>query len=156
MEATGHIEGNFVKVQTLFFSCLLGLLAGCGKPPADVPTVPIHPVSGIVTLDGKAIEGALLTLISLQGQQPGDITPNGISDAEGKFQISTYSVGDGAPDGAYAITVSWPEIRNAGSSEPEYGKERLPKKYQQSEQSGFVVTVSEDLLEPLNLELKSK
>jgi hypothetical protein len=95
-----------VKFQLLILTLLLGFPAGCGKPPADAPSVPIHPVSGIVTLDGKPIEGARLALISLQGQQPGDITPNGISDAEGKFQISTYSVADGAPDGAYAITVA--------------------------------------------------
>lgn len=145
-----------MKFQVLIVAFLLGYIAGCGKPPADAPSVPIHPVSGIVTLDAKPIEGARLALISLQGQQPGDITPNGISDAEGKFQVSTYTVADGAPDGAYAITVSWPEIRNAGSSEPEYGKERLPKRYQIAEQSGFVVTVSEDLQDPLNLELKSK
>lgn len=145
-----------MKFQVLIVAFLLGYIAGCGKPPADAPSVPIHPVSGIVTLDAKPIEGARLALISLQGQQPGDITPNGISDAEGKFQISTYAVADGAPDGAYAITVSWPETRNAGSSEPEYGKERLPKRYQIAEQSGFVVTVSEDLQDPLNLELKSK
>jgi hypothetical protein len=145
-----------VKVQAWMISCLLILQGGCGKPPADLPTVPIHPVSGVVTLDGQPIEGARLSLISLQGQKPGDITPNGISDAEGKFQISTYAVGDGAPDGAYAIIVSWPEIRNAGGSEPEYGKERLPPKYQQPEKSGFVVTVSEDLLDPVNLELKKK
>ena len=145
-----------MKFQVLIVVFLLGYIAGCGKPPADAPSVPIHPVSGIVTLDSKPIEGARLVLISLQGQQPGDITPNGISDAEGKFQISTYSVADGAPDGAYAITVSWPETRNAGSSEPEYGKERLPKRYQIPEQSGFVVTVSEDLQDPWNLELKSK
>ncbi len=145
-----------MKFQLLILTLLLGFPAGCGKPPADAPSVPIHPVSGIVTLDGKPIEGARLALISLQGQQPGDITPNGISDAEGKFQISTYSVADGAPDGAYAITVSWPEIRNAGSSEPDYGKERLPKRYQIPEQSGFVVTVSEDLQDALTLELKSK
>lgn len=145
-----------MKFQVLIVAFLLGYIAGCGKPPADAPSVPIHPVSGIVTLDAKPIEGARLALISLQGQQPGDITPNGISDAEGKFQVSTYTVADGAPDGAYAITVSWPEIRNAGSSEPEYGKERLPKRYQIAEQSGFVVTVSEDLQDHLNLELKSK
>ena len=145
-----------MKFQVLIVAFLLGYIAGCGKPPADAPSVPIHPVSGIVTLDAKPIEGARLALISLQGQQPGDITPNGISDAEGKFQISTYAVADGAPEGAYAITVSWPETRNAGSSEPEYGKERLPKRYQIAEQSGFVVTVSEDLQDPLNLELKSK
>lgn len=145
-----------MKFQVLIVAFLLGYIAGCGKPPADAPSVPIHPVSGIVTLDAKPIEGARLALISLQGQQPGDITPNGISDAEGKFQVSTYTVADGAPDGAYAITVSWPEIRNAGSSEPEYGRERLPKRYQIPEQSGFVVTVNEDLQDPLNLELKSK
>lgn len=145
-----------MKFQALIVACVLGCVAGCGKPPADAPTVPIHPVGGLVTLDGKPIEGARLALVSLQGQQPLDVTPNGISDAEGKFQISTYTVADGAPDGAYAVTVSWPEIRNAGSSEPEYGKERLPKRYQIPEQSGFVVTVSEDLTEPLNLELKSK
>jgi len=94
--------------------------------------------------------------VNLQGAQASDISPNGITDAEGRFQISTYSVHDGAPDGGYAVTVSWPEIKNPGASEPEYGKERLPKRYQMPDNSGLVVTVSEDLKDPVSFALTSK
>ena len=145
-----------MRQEVLITGCLLLLVAGCGKPPADAPTVPIHPVSGVITLDGKPVEGARVVLVNLQGAQASDISPNGITDAEGRFQISTYSVHDGAPDGGYAVTVSWPEIKNPGASEPEYGKERLPKRYQMPDNSGLVVTVSEDLKDPVSFALTSK
>jgi hypothetical protein len=141
---------------SIFLVIALLPVCGCGKPPADAPTVPIHPVSGIVTLDGKPIQGAQVAFVALQAAEPVAISPNGVTDAEGKFCISTYSVNDGAPDGAYAATVSWPEVLTAGGSEPEFGKERLPSRYQDPQKSGLVVTVSEDLLDPLTFELTTR
>ena len=131
-------------------------IAGCGETPKDMPTVPIHPVKGSVTLDGKPIGGARVSLQLLQGAKPGDVNPHAVTDEAGEFQLSTYAPLDGAPEGAYAVTVSWPTVINASGSDPEYGKERLPPRYQKPEKSGLVLTVSEDLQDAVLLELKSK
>jgi hypothetical protein len=136
------------------FGCLA--VSGCGRAPADVPTVPIHPISGTVTVDGKPIAGAFVVLHALQGATVGDVTPNGVTDENGKFELSTYSPKDGAPEGSYTATVSWPERLPGGGSEPEYGRERLPVRYQNPSNSGLVVAVSADLRDPVVLELKSK
>lgn len=131
-------------------------IAGCGESPKDLPTVPIHPVKGTVTLDGKPIAGARVSLQLLQGSKPGDINPNAVTDEAGGFQMSTYAPLDGAPEGAYAVMVSWPVVINASGSDPEFGKERLPARYQVPEKSGLVLTVSEDLQDAVMLELSSK
>jgi hypothetical protein len=51
--------------------------------------------------------------------------------------------------------VSWPEVLSGGS-DPEYGRERLPARYQDPEKSGLVIASSEDLRDPVVLELKGK
>jgi hypothetical protein len=113
-------------------------------------------VKGTVTLDGKPIAGARVSLQAVQGAKPGDINPNAVTDESGAFQLSTYAPLDGAPEGAYAVTVSWPVVINASGSDPEYGKERLPLRYQVPDKSGLVITVSEELQDSVLLELTSK
>ena len=130
-------------------------VAGCGSAPTDVPQVPLHPVTGTMTLDGKPIAGARLALHAIQGAKAQDITPTGVTDDNGQFQISTYQPLDGAPEGSWSVTVSWPEV-SAGGSDPEYGRERLPARYQDPEKSGLVIASSEDLRDPVVLELKGK
>ena len=146
-----YSRSHFVAV---LFGCLT--VSGCGSAPQDAPKVPIYPLSGTVTLDGKPIGGAFVVLHALQGAKVGDITPNGVTDENGKFELSTYAPNDGAPEGSYSATVSWPERLSSGGSEPEYGRERLPVRYQNPANSGLVVAVSADLRDPVVLELKSK
>lgn len=145
-------------VSRLFAGCLVFVLlglTGCGSAPTDAPQVPLHAVSGTVTLDGKPIAGARLALHAIQGAKVGDISPTAVTDENGQFQVSTYQPMDGAPEGSYSVTVSWPEVLSGGS-DPEYGRERLPVRYQDPEKSGLVIASSEDLRDPVVLELKSK
>lgn len=73
---------------------------GCsGAPPG--PTV--VPVSGTVTLDGKALSGALVTF---QPQQP-KVNPSvGTTNAEGKYEL-THGTSKGAVPGSYTVTVAY-------------------------------------------------
>lgn len=146
-----------MKIQLSLVMLSVLCVAGCGgDPPADKPKVELIPVTGIIQVDGKPVPGARVALHSQAGTTDVVVNPNGITDAEGKFQLTTYSVHDGAPAGLWAVTVSWADILNPGASEPEYGKEKLPKRYQAPTSSGLSVEVKPESSEPILLSLKSR
>jgi hypothetical protein len=64
-------------------------------------------VKGNVTLDGKSLVGALVTFV------PKDPSAGraaiGRTDANGRFQLSTYNTDDGALPGEYKVTVAYQE-----------------------------------------------
>jgi hypothetical protein len=74
---------------------------GCGK---DRPIK----VSGVVTLDGKPLPGAIVRFVPESG---GGREATGTTDSEGSFQLSTYRTNDGALRGSYKITV---EVQQGG------------------------------------------
>lgn len=95
----------------------LGLIAsivGCGRRWEKA--LPTFPVSGQVFRDGKPLADALVVLHPQQAMD-GKIQPaRGNTDAEGKFQLSTYNSGDGAAVGDYVVTVEYYEpIKEGGS-----------------------------------------
>src|SRR6266496_3538655 len=82
--------------------------AGCSQnsgPPRKV----CYPVSGELTFQGKAAEGATVMF------QPREANaaewsagyPRATVGSDGKFQVSTYGENDGAPTGDYVILVAW-------------------------------------------------
>ena len=100
-------EYSFV-CKRVTVQCLLALLAvgvsGCQREPEGPKRVP---VSGVVTLNGKPLEGASVTF------HPTGSTlgrgGSGESDAEGKFTVGnyeTYGLVPGTPEGDYKVTVS--------------------------------------------------
>ncbi|MBL8811249.1 MAG: hypothetical protein JNM43_13825 [Planctomycetaceae bacterium] len=146
-----------MSLRKFCLSLVLVFAAGCGgDPPADMPKVELIPVTGVIQVDGKPVSGARVALHSPGGNSDVIVNPNGITDAEGKFQLTTYSVHDGAPAGVWAVTVSWADILNPGASEPEYGKEKLPIRYQAPTSSGLSLEVKPDASEPVLLSLKSR
>lgn len=85
-------------------------IGGCG------PSTPkTYPVSGTVTLDGKALPGATVTFISDAASNKAAATT---TDAQGKYSMSTFKQGDGAVPGSYKITVA---KYQRGAEESPYG-----------------------------------
>lgn len=117
---------------------------GCGSKPSDAPAMALHRVRGQVTVNGKAAAGAQVVLYPTGLTSLGVVTPRGEVADDGSFVITTYEYGDGAPEGTYRATVSWQPILNPNRSEPEYGPEQLPAKYQHPETSGFEFEVKPD------------
>jgi hypothetical protein len=70
----------------------LGTL-GCGAKPV--------PVSGVVTLDGKAVEGATVSFVTADGKQ----SATGFTDGSGAFSLTTADQ-SGAFPGEYKIVVT--------------------------------------------------
>jgi hypothetical protein len=85
------------------FACLLAsgaLTSGCG---GDLPEV--APVRGIVEYDGKPLSGFQHAAVSFT-PPAGRPATGTISPADGSFELSTYSPGDGARIGRHLVAVS--------------------------------------------------
>ena len=79
------------------FPLSLFLLAGCGT--SDRPS--LAPASGIVKLDGVPVEGASVTFHPTEGGRPG----SGVTDAQGRYTITTFQDAPGAAVGDHNVTV---------------------------------------------------
>jgi predicted small lipoprotein YifL len=81
----------------IVLSCLTLVIAGCGeKKPATFP------VTGTVTLDGKAVEGAQITFVG----EPPEKSAATVTKADGSYEMATFDAGDGALPGSYKIMVT--------------------------------------------------
>jgi len=138
-----------------YLTLLAGTLifAGCSQSPY----LGTEYVEGIVTVGGSPIEGANVTFIPAESAQ--GITGIGVTDASGKYQLTTVSSRDGLKPkhgagvvaGVYNVTVEKVEIPadiqaklNAGVKVP-YDPSKMnyavPRKYSSPDQSGLQVEV---------------
>ncbi|MBA3313370.1 MAG: carboxypeptidase-like regulatory domain-containing protein [Planctomycetota bacterium] len=106
--------------------CLLLLsLAGCGS---DGPE--LSEVTGTVTLDGKPLQGAILTFIP---EAPGASTSYGITDAEGNYSLMYSRDKSGAMIGTHKVEIATEKLTADdmadGQPVPKYVP--IPKKYKE-------------------------
>lgn len=88
---------------------ILLLLTGSGCGDGKKPVV-VHPVSGQVFYGGKPVAGVQVYLLPTSAPMIPDIpaNPHGVTDAGGKFQLTTFSKNDGAAAGGYQVLLLWP------------------------------------------------
>lgn len=141
---------------------LLAALAilGCGSEGAG--RAKTYPVSGTVTLGGQPVAGATVTFTLNDGTG----SAAGITDASGKYTLSTYGGGDGARAGDYKVAIVKYEVEATkasggnlpsgeidekaytdptatGTEQPAGPKNLLPEKYAKPETSGLTAKVGE-------------
>jgi hypothetical protein len=113
---------------------------------------PPFPVSGQILVNEKPAEHATV-LFHLQGYN-GEKTllPQGMTDADGRFTLTTYAMNDGAPAGDYLVTVTWPPLGKGIRS----GEDRLGGKFAKAESSGLTAHVDKgkNELKPFELQLE--
>lgn len=134
--------------------CLLisAALCGCGPSHPDVV-----PASGVVTYQGQPVDGAQVTFMASGAAR----AAYGVTDAEGKFRLSTFGTDDGAVLGSHTVTVAKPTetVSGAGMSpdDPDSGyaaamaqsarnpsaKSGLPDKYANPQTSGLTAEVTQ-------------
>ena len=106
-----HVVKSFFRCSLLFAICCLTSCDGSGKRPTpQINKVPVVPVRGTVTVDGKPEVGVKVQCIP-QGEFAAKEKVNflrGITAGDGKFSVSTYEAGDGLPPGEYIIVFMWP------------------------------------------------
>jgi hypothetical protein len=77
----------------------------CGRPS---PGKPVFPVRGQVLLDGKPLPGAIVLFHPTGEWDPEEGHPRAETGADGRFIVSTYGAGDGAPAGDYKVAILEP------------------------------------------------
>jgi len=142
----------------LCVATLVVALAGCGDGrPALVR------VTGTVQLDGKPLEGAIVSFQPVaQGRDAFQRPSSAVTDAEGKFSPGTYGPDDGLPPGKYRVTIQkrQPVGAASGTSESQAsGPVRYqwitPRRLADPDTSGLEAEVTSSGLEPSVFELES-
>lgn len=126
----------------VLFLVMLPLLSGCGSGE-----LPVYSVSGEVRYQGKPADGAEIIFHPQGGSDESkQIRPNGRTDESGKFNLTTYKMGDGAPAGEYKISITLPgPIPGANpkdKSAAHAGPDLLQGRYAEAEKSGLKATVT--------------
>lgn len=107
---------------TGFVFTVFTLLTGCAPTPEDQPD--IATVKGLVVLESKPVEGALVTFAPENGRPS-----TGITDSEGKYELAYNPKVKGAKIGKHIVRISTQRyVENADGSTTEM-KETIPAKY---------------------------
>jgi hypothetical protein len=78
---------------------LSALLVGCS---GDAGNPKVAPVTGTVTYQGKPVGGATVSFIK-EGESRSSV---GVTDSQGRFQLSTFGNNDGAVIGDNVVTIA--------------------------------------------------
>lgn len=115
---------------------------------------PTHPVNGKVTIDGKEMAGVTLTFYTLNpNTEKYNPIADGLSDAKGQFQLSTYGRFDGCPAGEYVVTVV--KTGKGYHNEETPAMNLLPEKFTSPKTTDLRVVIKEGTND-LNLDVKTK
>ncbi len=69
------------------------------------------PVTGRVLIDGDPVKDVAVRCLGEAGiDKKSPTVSSAFTDAEGKFEISTYESGDGVPVGKYVLTFEWGKL----------------------------------------------
>jgi hypothetical protein len=128
----------------------LAVLAGCGESDRNETA----PVRGTVTLEGKPFTegGVIVFLPEVQCKMA-----NGRIQTDGTYELSTYSLGDGAAVGKHQVVVQplpAEELDESGENQPTI-KSGIPKKYRTPSTSGLVFEVKSGEVNEFSIDLKA-
>jgi hypothetical protein len=143
----------------------LASTTGCGKEAR----VKVAPVRGRVIYRGQGVPKAAVIFFPGEDvvEKAKKMRPFAYTDAQGNFELETYADGDGAPLGAYRVSI----VAVSNTTAPKFQKDRRPgeastisappiaipsevtKKYGSVDSSGIQVTVhdGENNLDPFAL-----
>jgi hypothetical protein len=107
-------------IRSLLASCILFTLFAYGCS-SDSGRPELVPVQGSVTFKGAPVEGATVTFFSEKSPRPA----SGVTDATGKFKLTSYDTNDGAVAGEHTVAIS---KASAASQAPAMTKENMKEK----------------------------
>jgi hypothetical protein len=144
----------------LIFASVIGCTGTADNPHQVVP------VSGVVLLDGESVREAIVEFVPTEFGRPAAFAK---TDANGRFSLSTYGVGDGAVPGNYRVRITQTEVTGDLSQEEAAAylqrhqrpppspvfRNRLPARYAAVETSGLAYEIGSDGVASIELLLTS-
>ena len=124
------------------------------SPACSSGRKPVHPVRGQILVNGKPAGQAQVLLHPAEGGQS-EPHPTGQTDDQGYFTLTSYTNGDGAPEGSYAVTVTWFRVADGGRNEV-VRYNALPQRYAAPQSSQLRVTIAKGNNELTPLQLYSR
>lgn len=113
-----------------------------------------YPTSGRVLLDGKPLGGATVSFHSYnKDTERYTYVCDGLTDANGRFQVSTYTKNDGCPAGEYVVTVVKTGRGYYDGEVPD--RSLIPERYAAAGTTPLKVTIKDGTNE-VNLDLLAK
>jgi hypothetical protein len=129
------------QVYLRLFIFVFVFMAGCRNEvplPGPVP----QPVRGKLTYQGRPARAFRVVFNPINKWEGAQFTPSAVTDENGEFRLCSYKPGDGAPEGEYAVTFTWPKRRNNVDEEDGTPPvDQLQKRYADPKKSVFRVTV---------------
>ncbi|HEY1378036.1 MAG TPA: carboxypeptidase-like regulatory domain-containing protein [Gemmataceae bacterium] len=133
---------------------------GCSAKPYQDQRPKLVPVRGVVKYNGKPLDGARVTFTNTAA----GISAYALTDAGGKFTLTTFEPGDGAAPGHYQIAVTKaqdvghptektapPVFRSGGAPHPRW---LIPQKYGNLATSNLSADVGESGNDDIVVELR--
>jgi hypothetical protein len=135
---------------------LLPQLIGCSGTDPNLPKV--VPTSGVVSYQGKPVEGADITF----NNEAAGITGTGKTDSLGRFVLSTFGDGDGVVPGRQVVAIrrvdvidkTPPGADDMVAGPPPEIRWIIPEKYSIPTKSGLTADVSESGPNKFTFDLK--
>lgn len=163
-DRSDYIAALLRRLRPVLALILVGT-GGCspeGAPWAKARP-PVYPVSGRVLLGGQPLVGASVHFFSADAKR----TAYGMTDGEGRFELTTFESGDGAVEGEHSVKVRKvdiishddPSIDYASSlktAPPPETKWHSPQRYADYATSGLSAVVAKDGPNKILLELEAK
>lgn len=124
-------------------------LAGCGDGKLKC-----HPVAGQVLYNGEPLKGVDVAFHPADPKNDTGYPPHATTDENGKFTLTTYLPGDGAPAGEWKVAVAFAvQAVDDGADQSKKLTFQVPAQYQKKESTPLVVTIGagSNALEPFKL-----
>jgi hypothetical protein len=134
----------------IFMTLLLLLFSlACSACQKGVET---YPVTGQILVGDQPASFAVVTFHPVNAPKEAP-RPVATTDKEGKFKLTTFKEGDGAPPGQYQVTVTWRLVTQPDGDEGS-AVNQLPDRYAQAKTSNLTATVGSgtNALEPFRLD----
>lgn len=135
-------------------------IVACSTDPKPFERPKPIPVHGLVRYNGKPLDGARVTFDNTAV----GVSAYGVTDADGKFTLTTFEPGDGAVPGPQKIAVvkaqetghaavkdAPPVFRSGGAPHPRW---LIPKRYSSVATSGLTAEVVEGSDKEIILDLQ--
>jgi len=133
-------------LTTIACASLIISATGCNRGPE------LAAVTGKVLYNGQPLQFGSVTFQPTRGQPA-----RGEIQSDGTFELSTFSLGDGAVVGSHKVKIACYESQSPafvkGPGEQRLGRSLIPVKYTLFDQSGLTADVKPDAAEPFVFDL---